>query len=249
MSTWSDETPREQRPKKPNQEELRHKQVAFLQAIHAFSQDPEIKRLTDERREAAVAALVALTDTVQPRRENRRGQDYTRYIVDITDEVAQYFNFPRDDIPDFFRKIGEANGHKPVKEWDRKEIENKARERFDSGVFHIRDIFEKLAKEEKLTDKLRHQISNTLQDIAMRDPREREVTTGNVGDLLSAVSLPEHCNQDRFWTNLKQDLQEASTSLGDGSKLKGLVDTVAQAGERSGLFREVDNLLGGKERK
>jgi len=79
----------------------------------------------------------------------------------------------------------------------------------------------------------------------MRDPHEGEVTTQTVSGLLSDVLLHEYKEQDLYWTDLKRNLQEASAALPDGSELKALVDTIAQAGERSGLFSAVDNLFGG----
>lgn len=168
----------------------------------------------------------------------------THYEIDVTDRhpVDKYLHFPND----FFRELGEANHHKQAAEWDRTSVEKAVREKVGNSVFLVRDLCEELMRSNGLDDTLRHQISNTLQDIGMRNPGETPVTEQNVSELLSAVNIPEHRNQDAFWVQFKEDLLKASEAS-QGPQLKILLETISQAAERSGLFQAIDTLLTKRE--
>ncbi len=74
--SWSDNTPKQPRPDN-QQSSIREKQVAFLQAIHAFCEDPAIKKITDDFRDRGISAVMKAVKRLEQEKPGRG-----KYIVD-----------------------------------------------------------------------------------------------------------------------------------------------------------------------
>lgn len=224
------------------------KQADFLNAIHGFCESPDVKRIADNLRDDKVEALIKLSPKVQC--ENGK------FLVRTFDVEAADALFPRFDyekstpvhgvtflksgerFSEFFReKVGEENLR------NEEHIRKAALEHFGRGVWNIRDEFEKLSTKPTLDEALQSRISSALQAIAWRNPQDKKVTAETAADILSNQSLPEFHGMDNHWLTLKTDLATATGQLPDG-ELKTMLNTIAQAGETSGMFAAAEVLLG-----
>ncbi len=217
---------------------------AFLEAVSDFANDGEIQHMWSLYREAAVFEIVKAAKSVSAVRNGKR----INYLVADSDKVRKYFD-NEEDIASFFQEIAETNGHKPVGEWDREEILVKARGLFDySSILYLRERFDRLTKEYSNLGSTRFEISSALLDMGLCDPQGIEVTLETARELINN-SLPLGVHESHRRSHLPRLQQNLyGFPVIEGSEVELLLKTILKAGERTGLFTAIDNLLSPKER-
>lgn len=243
MSVWSDGV-RKAYLSLPYREDQEAAAVGFLKAVHNFANDDEIQHLWSLYRDRAVYEIVKATESVSAVHNEKS----INYLVYDTNKIIGYFP-SEEDINKFFREIAEANGHKPVGEWDREEIKAKARTLFDySSILYLKERFDRLTERYSEVGSTKYEISNALLGMGLCDPQGLEVTLETARELINnSLPLGVHESHRRsHLPGLKQNLLVFTAR--EGSEEESLLKTILGAAERTGLFTAIDNLLGPKGR-
>lgn len=251
MKEFTSKVSKTPRPSKSGKEDktaaLAAKQDALKKAVLAFSEDPTLKKMVQDYRTHAAAAMAELAPHVSETMP--RGTKTMKYNVSRMGDAIDYFGFDEPAI--FFARVAEEYS-KPIKDCTTEEVEKSAKEYFEK--FELGDVLTRLARQGLLSPQMAREVTSGLENVL---PETNNSTARRKTTIMSVVGAPPSTEVRKyFWVNLEESVNKAlgiqppekegeekkptgkvtASTLDKESDAGKLLLAIKDAAEKTGLF-------------
>ncbi len=226
-------------------------EVQLQEAIQRFSQDPQIIKIIESRQSEGVKAVMGEFKRLA---KAHTGQSWAPAMAAPEKLVRFFGDFGRAQrARNFFQELARTQQPKPLSEWDVAEVEKCTKERIGAHVRLVRDAVQDATTpvlfedRPELSTHLRFRIIQVLGEIAWRDLGGDE-STNIVRQQLYRREGRFIGGNDEHWMRIESDLAQGAEQAATIPRMKPIVpdmlNTIADAAERSGLFDAIRERFG-----